>query len=448
MAKNRDLRGERPLVIGGGLAGCEAAWQLAEAGIAVDLVEMRPERTTPVHSTGNLAELVCSNSLRGDAPTNAVGLLKREMAALDSLVIKTARAAAVPAGGALAVDRELFSETVTHTISNHPRISLHRREVVEIDNRATIIATGPLTSPDLHRALEEVLGEGSLAFFDAIAPVVAADSLDLDVLFRESRYQKGGGADYLNAALDQQAYERFIDTLLAAKKVPFRDFEEDTPYFEGCLPIEVMAERGRETLRYGPMKPVGLTDPKTGRRPWAVLQLRQDDLAAEHWNLVGFQTKLRQNEQRRVFRLLPGLEQARFVRYGMIHRNTFIRAPAHLDRHLRVISHPHLLLAGQLTGVEGYVESAATGLLAARTLAAALGGHELPTPPEETAMGGLVRHLTQRAAEGFQPSNITWGLIVCPQDLRAIRSRRERRQQQAIRAEQEIRRWAARSPQR
>lgn len=435
---------QRPLVVGGGLAGCEAAWQLAEAGISVDLVEMRPQQTTPVHATGDLAELVCSNSLRGDAPANAVGLLKREMEALDSLVIRTARAAAVPAGGALAVDRRFFSRAVTDAITTHPKITLHRREVVEITPRPTIIATGPLTSTALHQALEEVLGEGALAFFDALAPVVAADSLDLDQLFRESRYDKGGGADYLNAALDKQAYEHFIDELLAAEKVPFRDFEEDTPYFEGCLPIEVMAERGRETLRYGPMKPVGLNDPRTGRRPWAVLQLRQDDLAAEHWNLVGFQTKLKQAEQRRVFRLFPGLERARFVRYGMIHRNTFIRAPAHLDSELKVVSHANLWLAGQLTGVEGYVESAATGLLAARFLTAALAGHDLLPPPEETAMGGLIRHLTQRSAEGFQPSNITWGLIVCPQDLRGIRARRERRLQQANRAQEAIRQWATR----
>ena len=357
----------RVLVAGGGLAGAEAAWQLAEAGCEVELAEMRPVRRTPVHVSDRLAELVCSNSLRGGDPVNAVGLLKREMAALGSLVIRAARESAVPAGGALAVDRERFSTLVTEAVSDHPRIVVTRREVAALPDGPAILATGPLTSPALHRALEELLGEGALAFFDAIAPIVTADSLDMKRLFAASRYGKGEGDDYLNAPMDRETYERFLDELLAAERVPFQEFEAaDIRYFEGCLPIEVMAERGRETLRWGPMKPVGLVDPVTGARPWAVVQLRRDDLAGEHLNLVGFQTKLTKPEQKRVFRLIPGLEAARFVRFGMIHRNTFINAPRHLDPFLRLRARPAVRLAGQITGVEGYVESAATGLLAGR----------------------------------------------------------------------------------
>jgi methylenetetrahydrofolate--tRNA-(uracil-5-)-methyltransferase len=433
----------RVQVIGGGLAGTEAAWQLAEAGISVDLIEMRPVRSTPVHTTDRLAELVCSNSLRGDAPSNAVGLLKREMEALDSLVITRARAAAVPAGGALAVDRERFSGGITDAISGHPRIELVRREATRLPSGPAIIATGPLTSEALHRELEDLLGEGALAFYDAVAPIIAFDSIDQSRVFRASRYGKGGD-DYLNLPLDREAYETFLDDLLAAEKTEFRKFEtEDLRYFEGCLPIEVMAERGRDTLRYGPMKPVGLVDPSTGATPWAVVQLRQDDLAADHWNMVGFQTKLTHAEQKRVFRTLPGLKDARFVRLGLIHRNTFINAPAHLDERLRLRSRPELRLAGQMTGVEGYVESAATGLIAARMLAAELGGTVIDPPPPTTALGGLVRHLTARSADRFQPANITWGLISCPPELRAIRKKKERREAQAERAVSEIAAWGA-----
>ncbi len=432
------------LVVGAGLAGSEAAWQLAEAGISVRLVEMRPVRTTPAHATDLFAELVCSNSLRGDAPVNAVGLLKREMEMLDSLVLRAARSCAVPAGGALAVDRQRFAAEVTRAVASHPRITVERREVTELPGGPAILATGPLTSEALHRALEGLLGEGALAFFDAMAPIVAADSLDWDRLFRASRWGKGGD-DYLNAPMDREEYERFVRELLAAEKVPFREFEEEAAcYFEGCLPIEVMAERGPDTLRHGPLKPVGLTDPRTGRRPWAVVQLRQDDLAAEHWNLVGFQTKLTRPEQRRVFRTIPGLENARFVRYGMIHRNTFVNAPAHLDPFLRLRRAPALRLAGQITGVEGYVESAATGLLAARLLAAELRGRTPAPPPPETALGGLVRHLTARRPEGFQPANVSWGLIRCPLELGRIRDRRQRRLAQAARALEAVRSWAAR----
>lgn len=436
--KNQDV-----LVVGGGLAGCEAAWQLAEAGLTVRLVEMRPARPTPVHTTDRLAELVCSNSLRGDAPSNAVGLLKREMAALDSLIIRVAREAAVPAGGALAVDRDLFTGGVTEAIEGHRKITIERREVTELPSDRVILATGPLTSPALHRELESLLGEGSLAFFDAVAPIVARESINLDRVFRASRYGKGGD-DYLNIPLDHEAYDAFIGALLTAEKVAFKDFEtHDLCYFEGCLPIEVMAERGLDTLRYGPMKPVGLVDPSTGRQPWAVVQLRQDDLAAEHWNMVGFQTKLTHAEQKRLFRTLPGLEEARFVRLGMIHRNTFVNAPAHLDGLLRLRQRPEIRLAGQMTGVEGYVESAATGLMTARTLAAELRGAEVNPPPPETAFGGLVRHLSARNPAGFQPANITWGLIACPPELRAIRKKKLRRLAQAERAEEVIAGWGA-----
>jgi methylenetetrahydrofolate--tRNA-(uracil-5-)-methyltransferase len=432
----------RVTVVGGGLAGSEAAWQLAEAGVEVRLIEMRPVRPTPVHTTDRLSELVCSNSLRGDSPHNAVGLLKSEMEVLGSLIVSSARATAVPAGGALAVDRERFAQTVTAAVIDHPNIAIERAEVTEVPDGPAIVATGPLTAPALHRSLEHLIGEGSLAFYDAVAPIVAADSLDLERLFRGSRYGRGGGDDYLNAAMDRASYERFVADLLAAEKVGLKDFEkDDIRYFEGCLPIEVMASRGIDTLRFGPMKPVGLADPSTGRRPWAVVQLRQDDLAAEHWSLVGFQTKLTIGEQRRVFRSIPGLENARFVRFGMIHRNTFINAPRHLDPLLRLGCRTDVRLAGQLTGVEGYVESAATGLLAARGLLTELAGGAPSPPPPETAHGGLIRHLTARDSVGFQPANISWGLIVCPPELAAIRNRRERRERQAELALERIGRW-------
>ena len=433
---------QRPLVIGGGLAGSEAAWQLAEAGVEVTLVEMRPSTPTPVHRTGLLAELVCSNSLRGDSPTNAVGLLKAELEVLGSLIMRAARGAAVPAGGALAVDRKAFSEAVSQAVAGHSRIKIERREVVELPDGPAIIATGPLTSPALHGALERLLGTEALAFFDAVAPIVAADSLDMERLFKASRYDKGGSSDYLNSPLDRARYEAFLDALVGAEKVPFKEFEQrDIAYFEGCLPIEVMAERGRDTLRFGPMKPVGLIDPSSGRRPWAVVQLRQDDLAAEHWNLVGFQTKLTHKEQKRVFRLLPGLENARFIRYGMIHRNTFINAPHHLDASLRLERKANLRLAGQITGVEGYVESAATGLLAGRSLAAELFGREFPSPPPETACGGLMRHLTAASPDNYQPANITWGLMVKPAEVLEVRGRDERRRRHSQYALERISAW-------
>lgn len=415
-------------VVGGGLAGCEAAWQLAEAGVAVVLYEMRPQKPTPAHHTHRLAELVCSNSLRSDNPENAVGLLKREMEALGSLILACARAYRLPAGDALAVDREGFAWAITQTLEQHPRITVVRREVTQLPPAPAIVATGPLTSEPLHQALVTLLGEGSLSFFDAIAPVVAANSLDMGKLFRASRYGKGSGEDYLNAPLTRKEYERFVAALLAADKVPLKPFEEAIPYFEGCLPIEVMAERGVETLRFGPMKPVGLVDPKTGSTPYAVVQLRQDDLAGEHYNLVGFQTRMTIPAQKEVFRLIPGLEAARFVRFGMVHRNTFICAPKFLTETLELRVLPGVRLAGQITGVEGYVESAATGLLAALFTLAALLGVALPPPPPWTAHGGLIRHLTQRDPRRFQPANASWGLMTdhpggLPQD-KAQRRRR------------------------
>jgi methylenetetrahydrofolate--tRNA-(uracil-5-)-methyltransferase len=366
------------------------------------------------------------------------------MEVLDSLIISMARRAAVPAGGALAVDRDAFAQGVTAAVSGHPRITIERREIEELPTETAILATGPLTSASLHRSLDQLLGEQPLSFFDAIAPIVAADSLDLSRLFRASRYGKGDGADYLNSPLDRDAYEAFIQALVAADKVPFKEFEnQDIKYFEGCLPIEVMAERGVDTLRYGPMKPVGLVDPATNRQPWAVVQLRQDDLMADHWNLVGFQTKLTHGEQKRIFRSLPGLENARFVRLGMIHRNTFINAPSHLDELFRLRQRPRIRLAGQMTGVEGYVESAATGLVAARTLAAELAGDQPTPPPPETALGGLVRHLTTTSPGNFQPANINWGLMVQPRELGKIRGRRERRMRHAECAIELVRAWAA-----
>lgn len=401
-------------VVGGGLAGCEAAWQLAAAGFAVRVIEMRPTVLTPAHRTGDLAELVCSNSMRSDNPENAIGLLKREMEAMGSLVIASARANALPAGDALAVDRKGFAVATTAAIEGHPRIEVLRGEQSYLPDGPAIIASGPLTSPALHAQLETLLGEGSLAFFDAVAPVVAADSLDRRYLYPASRYGKGGSDDYLNAPLDREEYRTFIDALRAAEKVPLKDFERDIPYFEGCLPIDVMADRGVDTLRFGPMKPVGLPDPRSGRVPYAVVQLRRDDLAASQWNIVGFQTRMTHAAQQHVLRLIPGLAAARFLRLGMVHRNTFVCAPRHLDSQLRLRGRPQLRLAGQLTGVEGYVESAAIGLLAGLFLAAELHGVTVPALPGWTAHGGLMRHLTERPPHRFQPANAAWGLMLEP----------------------------------
>ncbi|NWF99424.1 MAG: methylenetetrahydrofolate--tRNA-(uracil(54)-C(5))-methyltransferase (FADH(2)-oxidizing) TrmFO [Thermoanaerobaculaceae bacterium] len=440
-----EVRAAAVTVVGGGLGGCEAAWQLAEAGFSVRLLEMRPTTTTAAHRTGDLAELVCSNSFRSDNPENAVGLLKREMEVLGSLVMACARAAALPAGDALAVDRTRFAAAVTHRIAAHPRITVERCEVETIPAGPVILATGPLTSAALHRQLESLLGEGSLAFFDAIAPVVAADSLDTSRLYAASRYGKGGGDDYLNAPLEREEYLAFVAALRAADRLPLHAADREVPYFEGCLPIEVMAERGPDTLRFGPMKPVGLPDPRSGRVPYAVVQLRRDDLAASQWNLVGFQTRMTFEAQRRVFRLIPGLENARFVRFGTLHRNTFVCAPRHLDRFLRVRNHPALRLAGQLTGVEGYVESAAIGLLAGLFTACELAGGEAVPVPGWTAHGGLLRHLTERPPHRFQPANVAWGLMADP-PLPLPGAKRKRRAAAAAFALAEIQRWRASLP--
>jgi methylenetetrahydrofolate--tRNA-(uracil-5-)-methyltransferase len=431
----------RVTIVGAGLAGSECAWQLARRGHRVRLYEMRPQVGTSAHRTDRCAELVCSNSFRSDNPRNAVGLLKREMEALDSLVIRSARAAAVPAGDALAMDRDVFAGLVTESIAGRPEIELVREEVREIPpDGIVVLATGPLTSPALDRAIGELLGTEDLYFYDSMAPIVEASSLDQSKMYPLSRYGKGGGDDYWNCPLSRDEYGAFLDALLAGETVPIKDFEKGI-YFEGCLPIEVMAERGRETLRHGPMKPMGLPDPRTGRLPWAVVQLRQDDLAREHYNLVGFQTKLKIPEQQRIFRMIPGLGQAVFARYGMLHRNTYIHAPAHLDRFFRMRRQPRLFFAGQITGVEGYVESAATGLAVGLAIAQMLEGREPASLPYTTAIGSLARHCSERPpSEKFEPMNVTFGLIE-DSSHSPVRDRALRRQKIVDRAMAEIAAW-------
>jgi methylenetetrahydrofolate--tRNA-(uracil-5-)-methyltransferase len=413
-------------VIGGGLAGSEAAWQAARVGIPVVLHEMRPLQTTPAHRTGRLAELVCSNSFRSDdASTNAVGVLHREMRALGSIVMQSADAHQVPAGGALAVDRDGFSEAVDSAVLSHPLVTLERGEVAGLPPQhwdSVIIATGPLTSAALAGALARLTGEGALAFFDAIAPIVHRDSIDMDVAWMQSRYDKegpsGGAAAYVNCPMSRDQYTAFVDAVLAGEKTEFREFE-GTPYFDGCLPIEVMAERGRETLRHGPMKPFGLTNThQPAVKPYAVVQLRQDNALGTLFNMVGFQTKLRYGEQTRIFRMIPGLENAEFARLGGLHRNTFINSPRLLDDQLRLKAEPRLRFAGQITGCEGYVESAAVGLVAGRLAAAERLGRPLSPPPATTAIGALVNHIAGGHIGGidpgpcsFQPMNANFGLF-------------------------------------
>jgi methylenetetrahydrofolate--tRNA-(uracil-5-)-methyltransferase len=402
-------------IIGGGLAGSEAAWQLAEAGLDVILHEMRGPHATDAHKTDDLAELVCSNSFRSDDPeNNAVGLLHAEMRALGSLVMAAADRARVPAGSALAVDRDEFASHITATLTAHPRIALVRERIDALPPQSwgsTLIATGPLTAAPLAESIRALTGEDALAFFDAIAPVIHHDSIDLDIAWRQSRWDRDDTADYLNCPLDRDQYNSFIDAMLAAEKTSFKQWE-DVPYFDGCMPIEVMAERGRNTPRFGPMKPVGLTNPKTGRRAYAVVQLRQDNRLGTLWNMVGFQTKMRHAEQVRVFRLIPGLENAQFARLGGLHRNTFINSPRLLDATLRLNAAPHIRFAGQITGCEGYVESAAIGLIAARFMAAEAAGHTPEPPPPTTALGALLAHITGGAdAKHFQPMNVNFGLF-------------------------------------
>jgi methylenetetrahydrofolate--tRNA-(uracil-5-)-methyltransferase len=425
-------------VIGGGLAGCEAAWQLARCGLAVDLFEMRPQRLTPAHHGGALGELVCSNSLRGAGMNNAVGLLKEELRRCGSLFMGAADAHAVPAGGALAVDRDGFAGHLTSVIESHPLIALHREEVTNFpDGDPVIIASGPLTSDALAKRIAELTGQAQLYFYDAIAPIVEADSIDHAVVFRASRYGKGGD-DYLNVPLDRDQYLAFVADLLAAEKVAPRDFEKAV-HFEGCLPIEVLASRGDMTLAFGPMKPVGLRDPRTGKEPFAVVQLRQDDAHASLYNLVGFQTKLTWPEQRRIFRTLPGLENARFARLGSMHRNTFLNAPACLTPTLQLKTDARLFFAGQITGVEGYVESAACGFLAGLFAAARRLGTGFTPPPPTTALGALLGHLAAASPQGFQPMNITYGLFP-PLEGRK-RGRRDRRLALAERALADLETW-------
>ena len=402
-------------IVGGGLAGSEAAWQLAVRGIPVELCEMRPVRPTEAHKTDRLAELVCSNTFKSTETTNAHGLLKAEMRALDSLVLRCADAARVPAGSALAVDRDLFSQGVHEALTTHPNVRLVRGEVTDLSSPA-IVATGPLTSPALSEAIAGRLGTGALAFYDAIAPIVDVDSIDHAIAFRAARYDKetmdGAGEEgaYLNCPMSRDEYEALIDALAAADQHQGHAFDE-VPYFEGCMPVEEMVKRGRDTLRFGPLKPVGLTDPRTGRRPWAVVQLRREDRAGRMWNMVGFQTRMRIPEQQRVLRMIPGLGDAEFLRYGSIHRNSYLNTPAVLTPHLSARDDDRLLFAGQLTGVEGYTESTATGLLAGVNMARLLAGETAACPPVETMLGALYRYLREADPKHFQPMNANFGLL-------------------------------------
>lgn len=435
-------------IIGGGLAGSEAAWQLAQANMPCIVHEMRPLRETPAHKTDGLAELVCSNSFRSDDPdSSAVGLLHEEMRRAGSLIMAAADAARVPAGSALAVDRDAFSAQVTARLDSHPHVTIARDIVDGLppdDWDSVIIATGPLTSDGLSSAIRSLTGEDSLAFFDAIAPIVDRDSIDFDIAWFQSRYDKGAGKDYINCPMDEARYTAFIQALLDGDKTEFKDWERDTPYFEGCMPIEVMAERGSETLRFGPMKPVGLTDPRTGSRPHAVVQLRQDNRLGTLFNMVGFQTKLKYGEQARVLRMIPGLENAQFARLGGLHRNTFINSPRLLDGELRLHADPRLRFAGQITGVEGYVESAAIGLLAGRFAAADRLGQASAPPPPTTAFGALLGHITGNAnPETFQPMNANFGLFP-PLETRA--KKRERKAAYARRALADVDLWLETRP--
>ncbi|MDX1673833.1 MAG: methylenetetrahydrofolate--tRNA-(uracil(54)-C(5))-methyltransferase (FADH(2)-oxidizing) TrmFO [Longimicrobiales bacterium] len=436
----------RVTVVGGGLAGCEAAWQLAERGHRVALVEMRPVKHTEAHQTDDLAELVCTNSFKSEDTGNAHGLLKAEMRRLGSILLSCADTSRVPAGTALAVDRELFSARMTRAMESHPGITLQRREVTALPAGPAVIATGPLTSDPLTDEIRALLGDDGLAFYDSIAPIVEGDSVDMDVAWLASRWGKGAGADYLNCPMTEVQYEAFIDALLEADVYPGHDWE-NIPYFEGCLPVEVMAERGRETLRYGPMKPIGLPDPRTGTVPHAVVQLRREDREGQMWNVVGFQTRLRTGEQRRVFRMIPGLGTAEFLRMGSIHRNTYLNFPGRLtawgaprpdaadpDRPEPDPSSVRpLIFAGQLTGVEGYTESAASGILAGLNLHRIVSGLEPVVPPATTMIGGLYRYLRQADPDDFQPMNSNFGLLEpLPERVKKKRERRERMAERAL----------------
>ena len=411
-------------IIGGGLAGSEAAWQAANAGAKVRLIEMRPVVKTPVHQSDHLAELVCSNSLKSNLLTNAAGLLKQEMRRFDSLIIAAGDVASVPAGEALAVDRDLFAAYITSKLENHPNIEIVRAEATEIDTDSVhIIATGPLTSDALAAQVGKLTGQSQLYFYDAVAPTIDASTIDREKVFTASRYDKGDAA-YINCPFSRDEYEAFYDALLHAELSPLHESDIKTPYFEGCLPIEVLAARGPKTLSFGPMKPVGLTNPHTGYRPWAVLQLRQENRACTLYSMVGFQTRMKWGEQKRVFRMIPGLENAEFVRYGVIHRNTYIQSPQVLNDTLQMKSYPNIFFAGQITGVEGYVESAATGILAGRNAAAHCQDQPMLTLPDTTMLGALTHYVAHYEGSDFQPMNSNWG-IVPPLEER-IRDKKEK----------------------
>ncbi|MBT2133675.1 methylenetetrahydrofolate--tRNA-(uracil(54)-C(5))-methyltransferase (FADH(2)-oxidizing) TrmFO [Croceibacterium sp. LX-88] len=430
-------------IIGGGLAGSEAAWQLARRGVKVRLSEMRGGGgSTPAHQTEGLAELVCSNSFRSDDDErNAVGLLHHEMRRLDSLVMRAGEVARVPAGSAMAVDRDVFSAEVQKALENQPNIEIVREKVDTLpESGLTIVSTGPLTAASLAESIGRATGSDSLAFFDAIAPIVHHESIDMSVCWMQSRWNKGDGKDYINCPMDKDQYLAFHQGLLDGEKTTFKEWEENTPYFEGCMPIEVMAERGVDTLRYGPMKPVGLDDPRTGRWPYAVVQLRQDNKLGTLWNMVGFQTKLRHAEQVRLFRTIPGLENAEFARLGGLHRNTFLNSPTLLDRQLRLKSAPHIRFAGQITGCEGYVESSAVGLLTGLMTAAEVSGREWASPPRTSAMGALLAHITGDAeAESYQPMNVNFGLFPPLHDVK----KKQRKEAYTERAKADFGDWLA-----
>jgi len=413
------------VVVGGGLAGSEAAWQVARRGVPVRIYEMRPQRPTAVHQTGYLAELVCSNSLKSVERSTAHGVLKEEMGRLGSVILDCAVQNRVPAGSALAVDRELFAAAVTTALESEPLIEIVREEVTEIpDDSQVILAVGPLVSEKLAASIAQFTGQDYLYFFDAIAPIIAADSIDREIVFPASRYGKGDGDDYLNCPMNETEYETFIRELLAGEQAPLHEFDK-TPYFEGCMPLEAMAARGSDTPRFGPMKPVGLTDPRTGERPWGVVQLRQDNLAAEHYSMVGFQTQLRWPEQKRIFRMIPGLENAEFVRLGQVHRNCYINAPTVLQSDLQALRRPGLFFAGQISGVEGYTESAATGLLCGINAARLALGESTITLPRETMLGALCHYICHTDSDGYQPTNASFGLL--PEAPKRIRRKRDRR---------------------
>ncbi|MBS8263449.1 FADH(2)-oxidizing methylenetetrahydrofolate--tRNA-(uracil(54)-C(5))-methyltransferase TrmFO [Mesobacillus boroniphilus] len=424
-------------VVGAGLAGSEAAWQLAERGIKVNLYEMRPVKQTPAHHTDKFAELVCSNSLRANTLTNAVGVLKEEMRKLDSVIIGAADACAVPAGGALAVDRHEFAAHVTSRVKDHPNVTVFNEEITEIPQGPTIIATGPLTSQALSQQLKDLTGEEYLYFYDAAAPIIEKESIDMDKVYLKSRYDKGEAA-YLNCPMTEEEFDRFYDALISAETVPLKEFEKEI-FFEGCMPIEVMGQRGRKTMLFGPMKPVGLEDPRTGKRPYAVVQLRQDDAAGTLYNIVGFQTHLKWGPQKEVIQLIPGLENAEIVRYGVMHRNTFINSPKVLKATYQFKNREDLFFAGQMTGVEGYVESAASGLVAGINAARLVKGEEPVEFPYETAMGSMARYITTTNAKNFQPMNANFGLF--PDLPEKIKGKQERNEKHASRALETIQKF-------